>query len=129
MHIKGTELGASRWIGQLRSLFQAFEIRDPPPNRQAAATPDLLQEVDKLLEPLGNAPRHTANLITGAYFLAMRACEICHTENRGRIRLLTVGSFIFQTSNKREINQRDPDLEKKAQFVTVCYIDQKNGKK
>ena len=50
-------------------------------------------------------------------------------KNQQRTCLLTLRSFTFQTSDKREIKQRDPDLEKKAQFVTVSYTDQKNGKK
>jgi hypothetical protein len=104
-------------------------IRDPPTDRQAAVTPELLRATDKMLKDLGSINSHIADLIMGAYFFAMRGCEFCHTEKRGRTKLLTIGNITFRGKSKAVIAQDDPQLLTRARYVTVCFVDQKNGKK
>jgi hypothetical protein len=129
LHIPNEKHGGGRFIDPIQSLFKALEARDPPTDRQAAATPELLKEVDKMLRPLGVIGHHTADLIVGAYFFAMRGCEFCYTERRGRTKLLTLGNVTFRGRSKRVIPQEDPQLLEKASYVTVCFVNQKNGRR
>ena len=73
--------------------------------------------------------KHAADLIVGAYFFAMRACEFCATKNRGRTRVLTCGNVLFRDENRNEVLHSDGALGEKAVFVTICFVDQKNGTK
>jgi hypothetical protein len=82
-----------------------------------------------MLHPLGQIHNHLSDLIIGAYFFAMRGCEFCHTEKRGRTKLLTIGNITFRGKSKTVIPQTDRDLLDKADYVTICFVDQKNGMK
>jgi hypothetical protein len=73
--------------------------------------------------------KHAADLVLGGYFFAMRACEFCLTERPGRTRRLTMENVVFRDKDSRLVEQRDPRLREKAMFVTVCFVDQKNGTK
>ena len=74
LHLKRS----NRYIPSLKRLFQAFANLSPAENRQKEITPKLLKKLgafssEKTIR--NNADDHTADLIVGAYFFAMRACE------------------------------------------------------
>ena len=130
MHIQREDFGGhGGLIEPLSALFKAFEAKDPPPDCQAAVTPDLLRAMDGLACKSGEVAEHTSDLTIGAYFFAMRSCEFVWTRKRGRTRLLTLGNVTFRAANKQLISPRDPELESRAAYVTICFVDQKNGKK
>ena len=77
----------------------------------------------------GDLREHTADLIVGAYFFAMRACEFSWTKAKGRTTTLTLHNVTFRNEEREEISPLDPELEEKSQYVTICFVNQKNGTK
>ena len=110
-------------------MIRGFEKEDPPPKRQKAVTPVLLLDLVNYAQGLGEWAKHTADLIVGGYFFAMRVCEFCSTEKPGRTRKLTLGDIVFRDQESKVVDQVDPKLGEKAMFVTICFSDQKNGTK
>jgi len=92
-------------------------------------TPALLKDMYTLAQTMPKWAQHTADLILGGYFFAMRACEFCRTERPGRTRRLTTANVVFRDKESRLVKHDDPRLRSKAMFVTVCFVDQKNGTK
>ena len=80
-----------------------------------------------MTETMSEEWKHTSDLIRGAYFFAMRACEFCRTEKPGRTRRLKAENVTFRDGEGHVLMHEDPRLAEKAQFVTVCFTDQKNG--
>jgi hypothetical protein len=113
----------------LTDLFRAFDATDGQVDKQKAVTPDLLRDMARSYEELGEVARHTADLTVGAYFFAMRACEFCRTPRRGKTRLLEIENIQFRDRKKRVAGHDDPDLLRKAYYVTITFVDQKNGEK
>lgn len=70
-----------------------------------------------------------ADLIVGAFFFAMRACEFSKTHTKGKTKRISLDDIVFRDQKKRVIKHDDPNLLKKAKFVTITFRDQKNGKK
>lgn len=116
-------------MGPLKLLLTAFATRDPPPNRQAAATPDLLKEMLRSAHGMREVAEHTADLITGAYFFAMRACEFSRTRVPGRTKTLTLEHITFRSHSKETIKTDHPDFHQTVRYVTICFANQKNGNK
>jgi hypothetical protein len=108
-------------------LLIGCERKDPLPRRQKALTPEFLLDMHKFTRSQGKEWQHTSDLVRGAFFFAMRACEFCKTESPGRTRRLTRGNITFRGEDNSVLNHQDPDLASKAQFVTICFVDQKNG--
>jgi hypothetical protein len=84
-------------------------------------------DMHEFAQRLGKDWQHTSDLIRGAYFFAMRACEFCKTETPGRTRRLTVENVTFRGTNNEVISHDNPNLATRAEFVTICFVDQKNG--
>jgi hypothetical protein len=111
-------------------LLQGFgAVDDPPPNRQKAVTPALLKDMREIASNMTEGGRHTAILMIGGYFFAMRACEFCKTGRQGRTRRLMVENVTFRDEARGVVNHMEPNLEAKAMFVTICFVNQKNGRK
>jgi hypothetical protein len=118
----------------VKTLLKAFDNADPPPQRQKAITPKLLRKLYRLLASgrqnrRVSAYAHTADLILGAFFFAMRSCEYCKTARPGRTKRTRMGCIVFRTLSRRVLRLDDPDLLKIADYVTIVFEDQKNGKK
>jgi hypothetical protein len=114
---------------KIKCLLTAFDSQDPPTRKQKAVTPQLLRDLTRLWAFAPTGTRHTANLIIGAYFFAMRACEFCTTETPGITRKLTADNVVFRGLNNKVIPHDDKDLIQKSEFVTMCFANQKNGTK
>ena len=78
---------------------------------------------------MGEIAEHTSDLIIGAYFFAMRACEFCWTTGNRKTQRLTMNNITFRGRSRNRINQEDPALAELAHYVTICFVDQKNGTK
>jgi hypothetical protein len=114
--------------------LKAFDNADPPPQRQKAITPKLLRKLFKLLavdtkNTATTAHAHTADLILGAFFFAMRSCEYTKTAQKGRTKRARMGCIVFRTGSRRVLSLSDPKLLHSAEYVTIVFEDQKNGKK
>jgi hypothetical protein len=59
----------------------------------------------------------------------MRPCEFVKTPRPGKTKCATLGSIIFRDGRKRTIPHTTPLLFSTAQYVTVIFVDQKNGTK
>lgn len=129
MHHQGQRGETGNLRPVLSDLFKAFDATDGPVEKQKAVTPDLLRDLARSYEDLGEVGRHTADLTVGAYFFAMRACEFCKTPRPGKTKLLTVENVQFRDGRKRVIPHREPDLLRKSRYVTITFVDQKNGHK
>jgi hypothetical protein len=126
-HHKEGSLSGGPLRANIRDLLKAFETRDPPTKRQRALTPEMLQDLKQVTEDWGDVSEHTSDLIEGAYFFAMRACEFCKTRKKGKTRPLTLEHITFRDKYGRSIEHSVRDLETRARFVTICWVDQKNG--
>ena len=107
--------------------MRGIENRDPLPNRQKALTPVFLIDLHEQTRGKSKGEEHAADLIRGAYFFAMRACEFCRTETPGRTRRLTLENITFRGHSNDVLDFEDPELRHKAMYVTICFVDQKNG--
>mmetsp|Transcript_88827 Transcript_88827/g.173807 ORF Transcript_88827/g.173807 Transcript_88827/m.173807 type:complete len:355 (+) Transcript_88827:2886-3950(+) len=114
---------------RIRLMIRGYERNDPPPRRQKAVTPAFLLDLVNYARGFSEWAKHTADLIVGGYFFAMRACEFCRTEKPGRTRRVTLGDIVFRDKDSRVVAHGDPELDEKALFVTICFTDQKNGTK
>jgi hypothetical protein len=116
----------------ITSLLKAFENLDPPPKRQKALTPKLLREMYKLsgaglVVTDNTAQAACADLAIMAFFFAMRSCEYTTVCEPGRTKTLDVQHVVFRDSRKRIIPQDSPEAN--VEYVTVTFVDQKNGDK
>lgn len=78
---------------------------------------------------MGEVTRHTTNLIAGAFFFAMRACEFVQTSRRGKTKKIEARDVTFRDRNKREIAKWPRVDQRDVEFVSICFRDQKNGKR
>jgi hypothetical protein len=89
----------------------------------------MIADLQTLSRDLGRNTAHAGDLIEGAFFFAMRVCEFAHVRKRGKTRPLILGNIAFRDRKKRKILQTDEKLEEKAHYVTITFVDQKNGRK
>jgi hypothetical protein len=59
----------------------------------------------------------------------MRSCEYTKTARPGRTKRVRKGCLVFRTKSRRVLLHTDPDLLALAEYVTIVFEDQKNGKK
>jgi hypothetical protein len=123
--------GSTRVLPSIRCLFQSFNSVDPPSNRQRAVTPKLLRKLFEFANTGHQSPTyaHAADIICGAFFFAMRSCEYCLTATPGRTKMITLSGILFRSSSNKKLAHSDPRLAQKAEYVTITFVDQKNGKK
>jgi hypothetical protein len=107
----------------LRTL-RGLKGDDPPPRKQAPATPELIRLLASSAEsvPLDHA---IGKLASGAYFFAMRSCEYLKVSGKRKTKLLLLEDIQFHVAN-REINHGSPEIFE-SDTVTITFKDQKNG--
>jgi len=108
-----------------------MESLDPNTKRQKALSPSLLRHllIGTHSAVMITAKDHAADLIIGAFFFAMRACEYVKTPEEGKTKLITLGCIKFFTKTRVELNHLDQDLLTKAYYVQIVFVDQKNGER
>jgi hypothetical protein len=128
LHVKdGTQL-----LPSLRALLRAYDNVDPPPNRQKAVTPKLLRclwSFARTRNIRASLYEHAVDLLIGAYFFAMRPCEFVKTPRPGKTKRAKLSTLIFRDSKKQILAHTNPLLLSSSEYVTVVFIDQKNGTK
>jgi hypothetical protein len=115
-----------------KALFRAFENVDPPTKRQKAMTPKLLRkplEASSHSSLVDTAPAVAADLVIGAFFFAMRSCEYSKPATPGQTKCIDLDGLIFRSTSNTVIDHNDADPLTKAEYVTVTFVNQKNGKK
>ncbi len=128
-HVQDGVLGPKSLHPKIKNLLRGFDSTDPPMKKQKAVNPELIRDLVTLWGSAQTGIRHTAYLIVGADFFAMRACEFCKTEQPGKTQVLTTGNVVFRDEHGKVIPHDDKSLIEKSEFVTVCFVNQKNGEK
>jgi hypothetical protein len=131
MHIQGsTQLLPTT----VRALLKALNNADLPAQCQKAITPKLLRKFFKLLasgtQNSGTtAQAHTADLVLGVFFFTVRSCKYTRTAKLGRTKHIRMGCIVFRTHSHRVLSLLDPELLSLANYITIVFENQKNGKK
>jgi hypothetical protein len=125
--------GSNKLAPSIHLLFQAFNATDPAPKRQRAITPRLLQHLYTFSYGMGDPSTllhaHTADLVCGAFFFAMGSCEFRLTPLPGKTKMLTLSCILFRSAQRNIIDHRNASLSSLALYVTITFVDQKNGAK
>jgi len=115
----------------IQKQLTSFKATDPVENRQKAVPVSVIKEVSnpysKSCDPAALA---SSQLITGAFFFAMRSCEYSKTtspKDSGTTKLLTIGNIRFFKARKL-IAHSDLNLNK-ADIVSITFESQKNKEK
>jgi hypothetical protein len=116
----------------ITSLLRAFNNLDPAPRRQKAITPKFLRAFYRLSGAGSPRTRDTAQAAAAelgivGFFFAMRSCEYTTTKSPGKTKVLGIGHITFRDIRKRILSQ-DCVLAL-IEYVTVTFVDQKNGQK
>jgi hypothetical protein len=126
--------GSNNMLQSIRALFKAYDNVDPAPKRQKAVTPRLLQKMFQsrgagTIELRNTAPAVAANLVIVAFFFAKQACEYTTTPKSGKTKIIVLKGVVFRTATKADLNHKDKELSTKAEYVTITFVNQKNGNK
>ena len=116
---------------EIRELIAAMKADSPDRAAQKAITPKLLRYMaaEASLTILNHPTDHATDLIIGAYFFAMRACEFTWSSRKGKTKIIRLGGIKFYDCDRNEIPHEDPDLVRKAEYVWILFEDQKNGER
>jgi hypothetical protein len=68
-------------------------------------------------------------IVIGAFFFAMRSCEYTLTATAGRTKMISLSGILFRTRSNKKLAHDDLHLARQAEFVTITFVNQKNGKK
>ena len=98
-----------------------------PETRQSQALP---AAVVSIVEAARATETHRAigQLIVGAFFFAMRACEFSDVGSPRRTRIITVGDVEFRRDG-RKVDHVDTEGMEFADTVSITFRTQKNGEK
>jgi hypothetical protein len=125
--------GGSQLLPSLKALFRAYDNLDPPPKRQKAITPRFIRALHKLGSAStvlrANAYDHAVDLIIGAFFFAMRSCKYCIPTTPGHTKTICLRHLRIRDKQLRELPLTHLRLDAVAEYVTVCFEEQKSGVK
>jgi hypothetical protein len=98
-----------------------------PETRQSQALP---AAVISIVESAKATETHIAigQLVVGAFFFAMRACEFSDVGGPRRTRIITVGDVEFRRDGRRVSHDRVREMEA-ADTVSITFRTQKNGER
>ena len=99
---------------------------DDPETRQSQA----LAAVVSIVESAKATETHRAvgQLVVGAFFFAMRACEFSDVGGPRRTKIITVGDVEFRRDGRRVEHDRADEMEA-ADTVSITFRTQKNGER
>jgi hypothetical protein len=67
------------------------------------------------------------NLVIGAFFFAKQGCEYTTTHKLEKTKIIMLKGVIFQLATKANLDHIDTDFSTNAEYVTITFVDQKNG--
>ena len=100
---------------------------DDPETKQSQAIPAAVVSIVEAAKAT-EAHRSIGQLVTGAFFFAMRACEFSDVGGPRRTRTITVGDVEFRRDG-RKVSHDQPEEMEDADTVSVTFRTQKNGEK
>jgi hypothetical protein len=117
----------------IKQLLKAYELLDPPKHRQKALTAKFLKKFFSGTAAgttgfCDTAPAIAADLTIAAWFFAMRGCEFTKSPRQGKTKTICIHDIVFRDKHRRVI-PLDSGRIHQAEFVTITFRDQKNGKK
>ena len=100
---------------------------DDPETKQSQA---LLAAVVSIVDAARATETHLAvgQLVIGAFFFAMRACELSDVGGPRRTRIVTVADVEFRLDG-RGVNHDQTEEMEAADTVSITFRTQKNGEK
>jgi hypothetical protein len=128
LHISGSQ----NTHPQIKALFRAFDNVDAPTRRKKSITPKLLRKLLSAAGPaalVDTAPAVVADIVIGAYFFAMRSCEYSKPQTAGHTQCVNLAGLVFCTASNTIMEHADLGLLTLSEFITVTFINQKNGQK
>ena len=116
---------------ELKQLIAAMKLSSPNKKIQKALPPKLLRYMAMASSAgIVNEPvDHATDLIIGAFFFAMRACEYTWSSRKGKTKMVTMGGTKFFDTNRQEIPQEHHKRILNAEYVWVLFEEQKNGER
>ena len=113
------------YTANISDLLAAMTSVSPGTNSQKAITPELLRCIASSTssELRNNADDHTADLIIGAFFFAMRSCEFSKTSIPGKTIMIHLGGVKFFAEDRSPIHQDNPRLLELAVYVWILFED------
>lgn len=108
----------------LAAQLRGYALDDPEPSQRQALPAAVVEMVAKVKAT--EMHRAIGQLVTGAFFFAMRSCEYSEAIGSRRTKTVQIGDIIFRRKGKTIDSAHESDLAK-ADTVSVTYRTQKNG--
>jgi hypothetical protein len=124
----------SRLLSSFTALFKALDNIGDQPNRQRVITPNFLRYLHRLgsnRPPKACAIHHAVDLLIVGLFSfqpGLARLFVQRTQERPR-QPLELRAIIFRDASRRIIPHNNSRLLPRAEFVTVTWRNQKNGKR
>ena len=110
----------------LKRQLDGYKNEDPSPNHQKALP---VRIFNYLLNNFSTKTEEAiGQMMTTAFFFAMRSCEYNSVKVPGRAGLIRLSDIRFY-KNKQLLNIRLDTIERDATSVTITFRNQKNGEK
>ena len=107
-------------------LFKGYKNDDPSVKPQKALTPSLIRKMSNLCQ--SNLDTACTQLVTGAFFFAMRSCEYSSVSGpKRRTKLLCIRNIQFYRNHQR-LRHDDPNLGL-ADCIAITFEFQKNDQR
>lgn len=110
----------------LAAQLRGYALEDPEPRRPQAIPAAVVSMVAASVAT--ESHRAIGQLVTGAFFFAMRSCEYSDVNGKRRTRVVRVGDVEFRKQG-RIVDPADERQTADADTVSVTYRTQKNGER
>jgi Phage integrase family len=108
----------------LAAQLRGYALDDPEPSQRQALPAAVIEIVAKARAT--ETHRAIGQLVTGAFFFAMRSCEYSEAGGSRRTKTVQIGDIVFRREGKT-IDSAHGSALAKADTVSVTYRTQKNG--
>jgi hypothetical protein len=108
----------------LAAQLRGYALDNPEPSQRQALPAAVVEVVAKTKTT--ETHRAIGQLVTGAFFFAMRSCKYSEASGSRRTKTVQIGDIVFRRDSKTIDSARKLALAK-ADTVSVTYRTQKNG--
>jgi hypothetical protein len=115
-----------RFDSVLAAQLRGYAIEDPE-TKQSQALPAAVVSIVEAVK-VSEMHRAVGQLVVGAFFFAMRACEFSDVGAPRRTRIITIGDVEFRKDGRKVNHDRVTEMEE-ADTVSITFRTQKNGEK